>query len=170
MLAVRLVTIRTRCAVVNIYNGQELRSSGLLLSEQWYLLIDVSLQPVGPFLLLNSRPWRWDRQIAPKRRQVFAATRWVTAQKRAVLNYFAAEAWCGSDVPDTVQMYRTLWQSEDLCLSEYGTCVGLIAEKSVASEVKWGEVKWSEVEWSEVKWSGVKWGEVMWSGVKWGEL
>jgi len=40
-------------------------------------------------------PWRWDREVAPKRRQgtTTTTTRCVRTQKSAVLVYFAAEAW-----------------------------------------------------------------------------
>lgn len=38
-------------------------------------------------------PWRWNRQVVPKRRYVFTTIRCVTSQKSADLIYLAAKAW-----------------------------------------------------------------------------
>jgi len=51
--------------------------SGILLSLGWYLVSDVSVQPIGPILKGKKfpenlfgllKPWRWDLPVVPKRR------------------------------------------------------------------------------------------------------
>jgi len=56
---------------------RDLRSSGTLHSVDWYLLSDVSGQPIG---LLNS--WKWDGLVVPKRPQTTTRLHCVTSQKR----------------------------------------------------------------------------------------
>ena len=57
-------------------------------------------------------PWRWDRQVVPKRRQEIANTRCVTSQKSAVLIQFAAEAWSHALCKHTIN-----WTTEGQCHS-----------------------------------------------------
>jgi len=64
-------------------------------------------QPIDPTFrgqFWPTDPWRWDRQVIPKRWQGITSARCVMTQKSAVLIYNAAEAcqrehWCSSQWP-----------------------------------------------------------------------
>ena len=51
-------------------------------------------KPIDPTIrVLTHWPWRWDRQVVQKRRQVITSARCVMPQKSAVLICFSAEAF-----------------------------------------------------------------------------